>query len=152
MTNNDVLRNLRYIFDFSDKKMIEVFASADHVVTREQVCAWLKKDDDTGYVECSDEELIFFLDGLINDRRGKKESAGSEAFMPLNNNMIFRKLKIALNLKNEDVLEILGLADLRVGKSELTAFFRKSGHKNYRKCKNQILRNFLKGLQIKYRK
>ena len=65
--------------------------------------------------------------------------------------MIFMKLKIALNLKAEDVLEVLALADLRISKHELSAFFRKPDNKHYRECKDQILRNFLKGLQLKYR-
>jgi uncharacterized protein YehS (DUF1456 family) len=61
------------------------------------------------------------------------------------------KLKIALNLKAEDVLEILELAEFRISKHELSAFFRKPGHKHYRECKDQILRNFLQGMQLKYR-
>ena len=61
------------------------------------------------------------------------------------------KLKIALNLKSEDVLEILQLAEFQLSKHELSAFFRKPGHKHYRDCKDQVLRNFLKGLQMKYR-
>jgi uncharacterized protein YehS (DUF1456 family) len=65
--------------------------------------------------------------------------------------MIFMKLKIALSLKAEDVMAILELADFKISKHELSAFFRKPDHKHYRDCKDQILRNFLKGLQLKYR-
>ncbi len=61
------------------------------------------------------------------------------------------KLKIALNLKADDVLEIMNLADLRISKHELSAFFRRPDHKHYRDCKDQILRNFLHGMQLKYR-
>ena len=150
MTNNDILRRIRYIFDFSDSKMIAIFGLADHQVTREQISDWLKKDDDPAYQECSDSQLAIFLNGLINDKRGKKEGPQPEPEKHLTNNIIFMKLKIALNLKAEDVLEIMNLTDLRMSKHELSAFFRKAGHKNYRHCQDQILRNFLKGMQLKY--
>ncbi len=151
MNNNDVLRRIRYVFDFGDSKMIAIFAKADHEVTRGQVSDWLKKDDDPAYQECSDIQLAIFLNGLINDKRGKREGMQPEPEARLNNNIIFIKLKIALNLKAEDILEILELAEFRISKHELSAFFRKYGHKHYRECKDQILRNFLQGLQLKYR-
>ena len=151
MTNNDILRRIRYTFDFSDSKMIAIFGLADHQVTREQISDWLKSDDDPAFQEISDTRLAVFLNGLINDRRGKKEGAQPEPEQRLTNNIVFRKLKIALDLKAEDILEILGLADVHISKHELSAFFRKPGHKHYRDCKDQILRNFLNGIQLKYR-
>jgi len=151
MTNNDVIRRIRYIFDFNDSKMISIFGLADCEVTREQMCSWLKKDEDDGFQECTDTELATFLNGLINDMRGKKDGEQPEPEKRMTNNMVFKKLKIALNLKNEDVLEIMGFADFELSQHELSAFFRKKGHKNYRECKDQILRNFLQGMQVKYR-
>jgi uncharacterized protein YehS (DUF1456 family) len=151
MTNNDILRRIRYTFDFNDSKMIAIFGLADHQVTRGQISDWLKKDDDSAYQKCSDTQLAIFLNGLINDKRGKKEGPQPAPEQRLTNNIIFRKLKIALNLKAEDTLEIMTLADLRISKHELSAFFRKPGHKHYRECKDQILRKFLKGVQLKYR-
>jgi uncharacterized protein YehS (DUF1456 family) len=151
MTNNDILRRLRYTFDFGDSKMIAIFGLVNYQVTREQISDWLKKDDDPAFQKCSDTQLAIFLNGLINDKRGKKEGPQPEPEQRLTNNIIFKKLKIALNLKAEDVLEIMERADLRISKHELSAFFRKPGHKHYRVCKDQILRNFLKGVQLKYR-
>ena len=151
MTNNDILRRIRYIFDFSDSKMIAIFGLAEHQVTRGQISDWLKKDDDSAYQKCSDTQLAIFLNGLINDKRGKKEGPQPAPEQRLTNNIIFRKLKIALNLKAEDTLEIMTLADLRISKHELSAFFRKPEHKHYLECKDQILRKFLKGVQLKYR-
>ncbi len=151
MTNNDIFRRIRYIFDFDDAKMIALFSMADYQVNRKQVSDWLKKDDDTAYQECSDTELAIFLNGLINDKRGKKSGPQPPPEQHLNNNIIFRKLKIALNLKDENILEIMRLVDFRMSKHELSAFFRKPEHKNYRECKDQILRNFLNGVQLKYR-
>lgn len=151
MTNNDILRRIRYVFDFSDSKMIKLFTLVDVQVTREQISDWLKREEDPAYQNCSDVLLATFLNGLINDKRGKKEGAQPEPEKRLNNNIIFRKLKIALNLKDADILELMSLAGLHISKHELSAFFRKPGHKHYRPCKDQILRNFLKGVQIKYR-
>jgi hypothetical protein len=62
-----------------------------------------------------------------------------------------RKLKIALNFTDEDILAALQSAGFTLGKHELSAFFRKPSHKHFRECKDQVVRNFLKGLQLKYR-
>ena len=151
MTNNDCLRRLRYILDLSDSKMMNIFAQANQEVTRAEVSAWLKKDDDADFVKCRDIMFATFLNGLIRDKRGKKEGPQAEPEKRLTNNIIFVKLKIAFNLQAEEIVAILALADLRVSKSELSAFFRRPDHKHFRTCKDQFLRNFLKGLQLQYR-
>ncbi|MBT4835893.1 MAG: DUF1456 family protein [Methylococcales bacterium] len=151
MTNNDILRRIRYTFDFDDAKMISIFGLAEQKVTREEISNWLKKDDDADFSQCTDTQFSIFLNGLIIDKRGKKEGKQAEPEKRLTNNIIFRKLKIALDLKNENVLELLKLADFSLSRHELSAFFRKVGHKNYRECKEQVLRNFLTGMQCQYR-
>ena len=151
MTNNDVLRRLRYTFDISDSKMIAIFGLADLQVTREQVSDWLKKDDDPAYQDCSDAQLAIFLNGLIIEKRGKKEGPQPKPETRLTTNNIFRKIRIALNLQAEDVLEILALVNVRISNHELSAFFRRPDHKHYRECKDQLLRYFLKGVQLRYR-
>ena len=151
MTNNDILRRIRYIFDFDDSKMMKLFALADHQVTRAQISDWLKKDDDPEQQPCRDKDLAIFLNGLINDKRGKREGDQPAPETSLTNNIILRKLKIALDLRDVDMLDILDLANLRISKHELSAFFRKVDHKHYRICKDQVLRNFLMGLQLKHR-
>ncbi len=150
MTNNDILRRIRFIFDFNDSKMIDLFGQADYMVTRAQVSNWLKKEDDPSFEKLVDQELAVFLNGLINDMRGKKEGNQPIPEKRLNNNIIFRKLKIALNIKDEEILNILELAGLKISKHELSAFFRNPGQMQYRPCENQVLRNFLHGLQIKH--
>ncbi|HHJ80290.1 MAG TPA: DUF1456 family protein [Candidatus Tenderia electrophaga] len=151
MTNNDILRRIRYTFDLNDSKMIELFALADYEVSREQISDWLKKEDDPAFKKLNDIKLAIFLNGLIVDKRGKKDGPSPKPEKRLSNNMIFRKLRIALNMKDDDILAILALAGLSMSKSELSAFFRKPEHKNYRECKDQVVRNFLTGLQLKYR-
>jgi uncharacterized protein YehS (DUF1456 family) len=151
MTQNDILRRIRYILDLDDSKMISIFSLAGLDVTRAQISDWLKKDDDPAYQPLSDRELATFLNGLIVEKRGRKDGELPEPEKALNNNIVFMKLKIALNLKAEDTLAILALSDQVISKHELSAFFRKPGHKHHRACKDQVLRNFLKGLQLKYR-
>ena len=151
MNNNDVLRRIRYAFDFDDSKMMAVFGLGGLEVNRAEISDWLKKDDDPDYQKCSDQQLATFLNGLIIDKRGKKDGPQPEPEKQLSNNIVFRKLKIALNLQADEVLSLVNQADFRISKHELSAFFRKPGHKHYRESKDQVLRNFLKGMQLKYR-
>jgi uncharacterized protein YehS (DUF1456 family) len=129
-----------------------VFGLAGPEVSRAQISDWLKKEDDPDYRKCSDQQLATFLNGLIIDKRGKKDGSQPEPETHLSNNIIFRKLRIALNLQAEDVLKLVNRGDFRISKHELSAFFRKPGHKHYRECKDQVLRNFLKGMQLEYRR
>lgn len=151
MTNNDILRRIRYIFDLSDTQMIAIFAAADYRTTRAEVSNLLKRFDDPLHKECSDALLATFLNGVINDRRGKKDGPQPEPEKELSNNIIFRKMKIALKLDADETVEILARAGMHLSKHEMSAFFRRPDHKHFRECKDQVLRNFLKGLQIKHR-
>ena len=151
MTNNDVLRRIRYIFDFDDTQMIAIFALAEFNVERGHIIAWLQKDEAPAFEECKDWILATFLNGLINQRRGKRDGPQPAPETQLSNNQILTKLKIALSLKSEDVISITKLAGFQLSSHELSSFSRKPGHRNYRECKDQVLRNFLQGLQIKQR-
>lgn len=152
MTNNYILRRLRYTFDFNDNTVISIFAKGNLSVTREQISAWMKKDDDPDYVRCTDQEFAHFLNGLIIEKRGAKDDQPPKAEFALNNNIILRKLKIAFNMIDQDILDLLDTANFRLGKSELSAFFRKPDHRHYRECQNQVLRNVLQGLEMKFKK
>ena len=151
MSNNDILRTLRYTFHYHDHKMKEIFALGGKVISFEEVALWLKKEEDPDFVKLYDKDLAYFLDGLIVSNRGKKEGAAPVVEKTLNNNGILRKLKIALNLQDDGMLEIFGLRGFRLSKHELSAFFRNPSQAQYRECKDQVLRNFLMGLQEKYR-
>ena len=151
MNNNDVIRRVRYTFNFSDDKMIEIFGLAEVEVTRAQVSEWLKKDEDPNFKGIYDKDLASFLNGFINLRRGKKEGPQPKPEKTLNNNLILRKLKIALNLRDDEMVEIFDLVDMRISKHEINAFFRKPTQSQFRFCKDQFLRNFLYGIQKKYR-
>ncbi len=151
MNNNDILRNLRYTFDLNDKMMMKVFSLSNTEVTRAEVSDWLKKEEDEAFKTIIDVNLSAFLNGLIVWKRGKQEGKEPVNEKKLYNNLVLRKLKIALQLKDEDMIEIIGLTGFKISKHELSAFFRKPGQNQYRVCKDQILRKFLFGLQKKYR-
>ncbi len=150
MTNNDILRRLRYTFSFNDNQMIELFAMGGITVTRQQVSNWLKKDDDDYFESINDKMLATFLNGFIISKRGENNNKATIVEENLNNNVIFRKIKIALNLKDIDILSIISDGGINISKHELSAFFRAPGQQQYRKCNDQILRYFLKGLQLHY--
>jgi len=150
LNNNDVLRRLRYTFNFNDKKMVAIFASAGEVVTREQISQWLKKDNDSDFVALIDSKLAVFLNGFINEKRGKKAGPPPVPEKRLSNNIILTKLKIALNLQAEQIIALLEEVDFRISKPELSAFSRKVDHKHYRECKDQVLRNLLQAIDKNY--
>ena len=151
MDNNDVLRRIRYSFELDDSTMIKLFKHCDVTVTRAEVSAWLKRDDDPEIVQINDTQMAAFLNGFIVEKRGKKNGQTPEPEKKMNNNIVLAKLKIALNLQSEEIIAFLTMAGLTISKHELSAFFRKNSHKHYRSCKDQILRHFIKGLTMKYR-
>lgn len=151
MNNNDVLKRLRYTFNFSDQQMISLFEEAGKTVNRSEVSNWLKPEKDEEFKTLYDKDLAYFLNGFIMLKRGKDPNREMKAESKMNNNLVLRKLKIALSYKDTDMLEILDLADFRMGKGELNNFFRAPSHPKFMKCKDQILRNFLMGLQLKHR-
>lgn len=150
MTNNDILRRMRNLFNYNDLKMIELFKLANLEVNKNEISNWLKKEDEPTYTEISDQQLASFLNGLIIEKRGKREGPQPIAEIRLSNNMILRKLKIALDLKTDDILDLYASINKKISKHELSAFFRNSEHKSYRHCMDQYLRNFLNALQNKY--
>ncbi|WP_041408865.1 DUF1456 family protein [Shewanella sp. MR-4] len=152
MINNDILRRLRFVFDFNNAKMIKIFAKVGREVTTEEMISLLRKEEEEGYKACNDTTLCQFLDGLIIEKRGLRE--GAEIPKPvskLNNNLIFKKLRVALEMREEDIVATLALAEVQMSKSELSALFRNPDHKNFKACGDQILRNFIRGLSLKYR-
>ncbi len=151
MTNNEILRKIRYIFDFSDSKMIDLFNLAEFQVDRSIVSNWLKKDDDPMYIELTDKELAIFLNGLIIENRGKREGPIPTPEDPLSNNMILKKMKIALNFQSDDILDLFASVDRKLSNHELSAFFRNANHKSYRPLLDQYLRNFFTALQLKHK-
>ena len=95
MDNNDIVRRLRYALDISDSAMIDIFKHAGHDISGSALLDILKKEEEEGYAPCGDRELGLFLDGLIIQRRGRKETTDPEPLVKpeviLSNNMILKK-------------------------------------------------------------
>lgn len=151
MNNNDTLRQLRYALNYDNTTMINIFKLGGIDYDQPTVIFLLKKDTDEGFIACSDKVLCHFLDGLITYKRGPSDKAPTPHTGPLTNNMILKKIRIALELKEDEMLKIIQLADFKLSKYELSALFRREGQKNYRACGDQILRYFLRGLTLYYR-
>ncbi len=154
MTNNDILRSIRYMLDLSEPKMVEILQLADLAVERDDIKDYLRNEEDEHYLACEEELMIAFLNGLVIFKRGKNENVTTADATPIekmSNNLVLKKLRVAFELKEETMHEVFANADYRISKPELSAFFRKKGHDNYRACGDQVLRYFLKGLTIHLR-
>lgn len=147
MTNNDILRRLRYALQLNDAQLVKVIAHTEKKVTTGEVASWLKPENDPDLVAVEEVMLCRFLDGLIIEKRGlRPDGQIPEPRESLSNNEVLRKLRIALNLREEGMIEVFQETEFVVTKAELSAFFRKEGHRNYRECPEQVLRKFLQGL------
>ncbi|MDD2400861.1 MAG: DUF1456 family protein [Clostridia bacterium] len=174
MDNNDRLIRLRYALDIKDTDMVKIFKLGGIELTKEEVQKMLIKSKDyyndeaddhddieekEENIKCNSNTLESFLNGFIIFKRGKRDlKPGQSERSALSikdsgsvNNVMLKKLKIALSLTSEDMLDILEEAQVIVTKGELSALFRKEGHKHYKVCGDKYARNFLKGLAKKYR-
>jgi len=155
MMNNLVLRRLRYALNLRESNMVEMFKLVNVTIKSTTISALLMREDQNGFVECTDAVLTQFLDGLIIKNRGLAEGAKPPAPAAddarINNNMILKKIRVALELREEHLLEIMDKADFKFSKSEMSAFFRKPDSRQYKPCGDQMMRNFLMGLCEKNR-
>jgi len=151
MNNNDLLRSIRDALQLDDATMIEIFREAGREVGQSAISAFLKTEDEENYLPCANPIMGFFLDGLIIHNRGRQEGSPPAAAKPvaeLSNNTILKKLRIALDLKEEDLVGVLKLGGVAMTKHEITALFRKQGHKHYKECDDQLLRSFMNGVAL----
>ena len=150
MTNNDFLRRLRYALNIKDNVMVQIFKKGNIVLTREDVIDYLKKDIDEGFKKLNNNDLIAFLDGLIIQKRGKREDGTPIPQVKVTknnlNNILLRKLRIALSFKSYDMIKIFKLGGVEISEGELSALFRSEDHRNYKECGDKYIRVFLKGL------
>ena len=164
MDNNDILIRLRYAMEIKNKDMAEIFKLGGVDVTVPEVIKILTKSDEydaeiDDQIKCNNSMLDSFLNGFIIFKRGKQDPKPKQPDTPEPsikksanvNNLLLKKVKIALALTTEDMLDIFQKAGITVSKGELGALLRKEGHKNYKECGDKYARNFLKGLAVKYR-
>lgn len=146
MINNDVLRSLGHMLSLSDKTMREIAALGGASVTIEEMESYFKREDEEGFIECPQNVMGRFLNGLIYFKRGRDDSRPPLSPELPTNNVVLKKLRVAFELKDDDIVSLFELVGFQISKPEINAFFRREGHSNYRVCGDQFLRNFLKGL------
>jgi uncharacterized protein YehS (DUF1456 family) len=151
MINNDVLRSIRYMLNVSEFKLVEIVKLGDGEVTQNQINAYIKEETEPGFIECPQNVFSRFLNGLIYFKRGKDETRPALSPELPTNNVVLKKLRVAFELKEEDVVAIINEGGFKISQSEVNALFRKEGHSNYRSCGDQVLRYFLKGLTARLR-
>lgn len=151
---NDIFRRLRFALGLNNSATISLCKLMEYELDESYLTNMMKRDDEDGFMPCRDKILCIFLDALIIKHRGKQDgplppylTSGQR----LTNNDILRKIKIAMNYQQDDMLTILESIGFPVSKGELTALFRKPDHRSYRECGDQLLRNFLKGMVKRHR-
>lgn len=153
MTNNDNLRSVRYILDASDGRMVDILALGGGTASVEEMRAFLLDEGDARLVPMNDRRMAQFLNGLVIALRGRDEGRPPPPLEShVTNNVVLKKLRVAFQLKDVDVLDIFASTGIRVTKPELTALFRSPEHPHFRLCQDQYLRNFLRGLALRIRR
>ncbi len=147
MNNNEVLQILRDNLKLNSEQLIEILNLVDVKVTPSEMEAWLKPQGEEGHMQLSHKLMAHFLDALVIYKRGKSENSEARPIeIPITNNIILKKLRVAFELKEDDLIAISKKTDSTTTPKEWSAFFRKQGHKNYRACPDPFLESILKGL------
>ncbi|AEJ23964.1 hypothetical Cytosolic Protein [Weissella koreensis KACC 15510] len=162
MNNNDIVIRLRYALAISNADMLKIFKLGGLELTNEKLVKILKRQDKETPRDqnLTMEELERFMNGLIISQRGIKKDANGQTSEPTFdmkkeddiNNVVLKKLKIAMQYTSEDYQSFFKSAGIEVSNAELSAVLRRPDHRNYRPAGNRYLRNILKGMALEYRK
>lgn len=151
INTNEILFRIKKALNLTEAQMMEAYSLEDYPMKASHLASLLARRQDKDFTLCSYEELGVFLDGLISLKRGlPPEKSGDDEAIELNNNLILKKLRIALQLKEAETEIIFGLADIELSKQQLSSLFRKEGHKNFKECSDELLMAFLDGLDEFY--
>jgi len=151
LKTNDILYKIQKALSLTQEEMIEAYKLADYKMAATHLDSLLKRRQDEDSKLCSYEELGVFLDGFVILKRGpspKKEN--NDEIVELTNNLILKKLRIALELKEAETEIIFSLGEAELSKQQLASLFRKEGHKNFKECSDELLMAFLDGLDEFY--
>jgi len=151
MITNDIIFKIKTALKLSDSDILKAYELSEFTMSESLLNNILKKEQDEGFKPCGYEELGAFLDGLVILKRGpspKKQDASK--VVELTNNLILKKLRIALELKEADTEIIFSLGEAELSKQQLSSLFRKDSHKNFKLCSDELLIAFLDGLDEFY--
>lgn len=148
MYPNLVLKRVSALSNLTNRQIANVFKKANKKFTSAEVDKWLVDEEDPNHQPLSKENLSVFLNGLIIHLRGAREDGFvPEPDMNLDNNMIFKKLKIAYEVQTDEIAPMFRAINRRITKNEVAAFLRGAKHSQYREMKDQYLRNFISALK-----
>ena len=151
MKTNQILTGIITPLKLTTEEILEIYNLAEFSITEGRLAALLHAEEERDFKLCSFEELGAFLDGLILFKRGPSPKKSKEdVVIPLTNNLILKKLRIALELKEPETEIIFSLGEVELSKQELKSLFRKEDHKNFRSCSDELLMAFLEGLDEYY--
>ena len=151
MQINDILFKIKTALSLDNEAIIKAYTLVEYEMSQERLTDILKKRQDKGYAEATYEELGLFLDGLILLKRGKPSTTKDEdEVFELTNNLILKKLRVALELKEAELVILFALAEVTITKRQIGSLFRKEGGKNFKACSDELLLSFLEGLDEFY--
>jgi len=151
MQINDILFKIKTALSLSSSEIIEAYSLVDFTMSEERVGNILKRHQDKGYEEATYEELGLFLDGLVVLKRGENsKKVGADEVVELTNNLMLKKLRVAMNLKESELVIIFALAEVTLTKRQIGSLFRKEGGKNFKACSDELLMAFIEGLDEFY--
>lgn len=165
MRNKDILIGSINALGLTHTQVMECLSYGSSSLSAEAVNELLKNEEELETLLASEEDVDCdiaivdaFLNGMIIFKRGVAEPKPGQkkkkAVTPLSrkgiNNIVLKKLKIALDLTNEDLVEVYSRVAIDISKGELTTFFRKEGHKHYKKCSDYYLIHLFNGIKVYY--
>lgn len=146
---NEILFRIYKALNLTIDDMLKAYGHADYEMDEEHLKSLLVRRQEKEFKICSYEELGVFLDGLVTLKRGASKSGASDnEAVGLTNNLILKKLRIALELKDAQTGEIFGLGGVELTKQQLSSLFRNENHKNYKALPDELLMVFFDGLDI----
>jgi len=149
-STNEILYRIKKALNLSEEEILKAYELEEYEMKASHLDALLTRRQDKSFQLCSYEELGVFLDGLVTLKRGPSPKNNENLEVTLTNNLILKKLRIALELKEAETEIIFGLADVTLTKQQLASLFRKESHKNFKKCSDALLIAFLEGLDEFY--
>ena len=148
MTHNTILDIVRSSLKLTDAKVLECFTLGGSSLSPEALAEVTAKVQGEEPGALTDAHLAAFLDGLIVARRGPSPSSSSraDAVVELTNNTILKKMRIALNLQAEGMLQLFDAGGKTLTRGDLTVLFRKPTHKHYKACGDELFLAFFEGM------
>lgn len=151
ISTNEILYRIQKALNLTIENMLQAYKLEAYNMEEKHLKSLLSRRQEKDFILCSYEELGTFLDGLVTLKRGPSpKKSNDDTVVELTNNLILKKLRIALELKESETEIIFGLAEVELSKQQLASLFRKEGHKNFKECSDELLMAFLEGLDEFY--